>query len=59
MMAMFGLLKLIQVQVAKFDPVTETFREYENPLWPQGGRSMMWGIDYGPDGSVWFTDEAL
>ncbi|MGH1566972.1 MAG: lyase [Nitrosopumilus sp.] len=46
-------------QVAKFDPVTETFNEYENPLWPQGGRSMMWGIDYGPDGSVWFTDEAF
>ena len=21
-------------------------------------RSMMWGIDYAPDGSVWFTDES-
>ena len=28
-------------------------------LWPPGARSMMWGIDYAPDGSVWFTDEAF
>ena len=45
-------------KVAKFDPVTETFTEYENPLWPQGARSMMWGIDYAPDGNIWFTDES-
>jgi len=45
-------------KVAKFDPSTETFTEYENPTWPQGARSMMWGIDYSPDGSLWFTDEA-
>jgi len=45
-------------KLAKFDPSTERFTEYDNPLWPQGGRSMMWGIDYAPDGSVWFTDEA-
>ena len=44
--------------LGKFDPVTETFTEYPNPTWPEGTRSMMWGIDYGPDGSVWFTDEA-
>ena len=43
--------------IAKFDPTTKTFTEYDNPSWPQGGRSMMWGIDYAPDGSVWFTDE--
>ena len=43
--------------LAKFDPDTETFTEYDNPTWPDGGRSMMWGIDYAPDGSVWFTDE--
>ena len=43
--------------LAKFDPTTETFTEYDNPTWPDGGRSMMWGIDYAPDGSVWFTDE--
>ena len=43
--------------LAKFNPVTQTFAEYENPTWPDGARSMMWGIDYAPDGSVWFTDE--
>ena len=43
--------------LAKFDPTSETFTEYDNPTWPDGGRSMMWGIDYAPDGSVWFTDE--
>ena len=42
-----------------FNPVTEIFAEYENPTWPDGGRSMMWGIDYAPDGSVWFTDETF
>jgi len=45
-------------KVAKFDPNAEIFSEYENPLWPPGGRSMMWGIDYAPDGSVWYTDES-
>ena len=46
-------------KIAKFDPTTESFTEYENALWPPGGRSMMWGIDYAPDGSVWFTDESF
>ena len=46
-------------KLSKFDPNTETFAEYDNPTWPQNGRSMMWGIDYAPDGSVWFTDEAF
>jgi virginiamycin B lyase len=45
-------------KIAKFDPKTEQFKEYENPRWPQGARSMMWGIDYSPDASLWFTDEA-
>ena len=44
-------------KLAKFDPRTESFSEYDNPSWPQGERSMMWGMDYAPDGSVWFTDE--
>jgi len=61
--------------VAKFDPLTETFTEYDNSVWenvekifvasaiennmePTKLRSMMWGIDYFPDGSIWFTDEA-
>ncbi|MHA7734342.1 Vgb family protein [Nitrosopumilus sp. S6] len=46
-------------KLAKFDPTTETFTEYDNPTWPKNGRSMMWGIDYAPDGSVWFTDETF
>ena len=50
-------------KVAKFNPLTETFTEYENPTWPPDGssfaRSMMWGIDYSPDGSLLFTDEAF
>ena len=43
--------------LAKFDPSTKRFTEYDNPLWPQGERSMMWGIDYAPDETIWFTDE--
>jgi len=62
-------------KVAKFDPLTETFTEYDNLVWenvekifiasaiennvePKKLRSMMWGMDYFPDGSIWFTDEA-
>lgn len=47
-------------QIAKFDPKTETFEEYMNPQWTNlpALRSMMWGIDYAPDASIWFTDEA-
>ncbi len=45
--------------LAKFDPITETFTEYENPVWPPNGRSMMWGIDDAPDGSIWYTDETF
>ena len=61
-------------KIAKFDPVTETFTEYDNSVWenvekifvlsaiennmePTKLRSMIWGIDYFPDGSIWFTDE--
>ena len=46
-------------KLAKFSPSTETFTEYDNLSWPPGARSMMWGIDYAPDGSVWYTDEAF
>ena len=45
-------------KITKFDPTSETFTEYENSLWPPGGRSMMWGMDYAPDGSIWYTDES-
>jgi len=44
--------------LAKFSPISGTFTEYENPQWPPQTRSMMWGIDYSPDGSIWYTDEA-
>jgi len=61
-------------KVAKFDPLTETFTEYANPVWediekqfmlnaiknevmPERLRSMIWGMDAFPDGSIWFTDE--
>ena len=44
--------------IAKFNPITQSFTEYENTIWPEKGRSMMWGIDYSPDGSIWYTDEA-
>jgi len=43
--------------LAKFDPVLESFTEYENSLWPKSEHSMMWGIDYAPDETIWFTDE--
>ena len=43
--------------LAKFDPMDESFIEYENPIWPENGSSMMWGIDYAPDGHIWFTDD--
>ncbi|MFQ5440342.1 MAG: lyase [Nitrosopumilaceae archaeon] len=46
-------------KIAKFDPVSESFTEFDNPSWPPNGRSMMWGIDYSPDGSIWYTDETF
>ena len=46
-------------KLAKFNPITESFTEYENPIWPPNGRSMMWGIDYSSDGSIWYTDETF
>ena len=51
--------------IAKFDPLTEKFTEYPNPRWVAAEsqlkyklRSMMWGMDYSPDGAIWYTDEA-
>ncbi len=46
-------------KLAKFNPATEAFTEYDNPSWPPGSRSMMWGLDYAPNGSLWYTDEAF
>ena len=43
-------------QIAKFDPILEKFTEFENELWPEGARTMSWGMDYSPDGKMWYTD---
>ena len=43
--------------LAKFDPLTESFTEFDNPLWPNTEPSMMSGIDYASDNSLWFTDD--
>ncbi|MGI0082961.1 MAG: lyase, partial [Nitrosopumilaceae archaeon] len=43
-------------RVAKFDPFSRLFTEYENTKWPRGSNAMMWGIGYTLDGSIWFTD---
>lgn len=43
--------------LAKFDPILESFTEYENPLRPTSPHSMVWGMDYAPDGTIWYTDE--
>lgn len=43
--------------VGLFDPATESFGEFLNPLWPEGARSMMWGADYSADNSIWYSDE--
>ena len=45
-------------RMATFDLENEMFTEYPNPHWPAGATSMMWGMDYAPDGLVWFTDDA-
>lgn len=44
-------------KIGSFDPKTESFKEYDNLMWPKGARSMMWGMDYSPDGSIWYSDE--
>ncbi len=43
--------------VAKFDPLSKKFTEYENPEWTEMTRTMVWGMDYS-NGNVWFTDDA-
>ena len=42
--------------ITKFDPITEQFTEFENPQWPDGARTMSWGMDYSSDGAMWYTD---
>ena len=43
-------------QIAKFDPISEKFTEFENDMWPEGARTMSWGMDYSSDGTMWYTD---
>ena len=56
-------------KLAMFDPVKEEFTEFANPIWDQifenlskefgekiPARSMMWGMDYSSDNSIWYTD---
>ena len=42
--------------IAKFNPLSEQFTEFENQYWPENGRTMSWGMDYSPDGKLWYTD---
>lgn len=56
-----GIVYFVQTntgKIAKFDPETEYFVEYPNPDWPEGARSMMWGIDYS-FGDVWYSDDSF
>ena len=42
--------------VAKFNPLTENFTEYDNSFWPETARTVVWGMDDSKDNSIWFTD---
>lgn len=42
--------------VVKFDPISKTFREFDNLEWQKGEKSMMWGIYRTAKGDIWFTD---
>jgi virginiamycin B lyase len=44
-------------KIAKFDPQSQQFAEFDNPGWPQKGRSMFWGMAYF-NGDLWYTDDA-
>lgn len=44
-------------KIAKFDPQSQQFAEFDNPGWPQKGRSMFWGMAY-YNGDIWYTDDA-
>ncbi len=43
--------------IAKFDPESEQFTEYQNDMWSLNSASMSWGISYTQDNEIWFTDE--
>ncbi|OLD21533.1 MAG: hypothetical protein AUG16_02085 [Thaumarchaeota archaeon 13_1_20CM_2_39_20] len=42
--------------IAKFDPSTKNFEEFNNPQWQKGEKSMMWGINFASDGNLWYSD---
>jgi virginiamycin B lyase len=42
--------------LAKFDPSSKTFQEFNNAQWQKGEKSMMWGLGTAQDGNIWFTD---
>ncbi len=42
--------------IAKFNPLSEIFTEFENDVWPDGATTMSWGMDYSSDGAMWYTD---
>ncbi len=42
--------------IGEFNPITDSFQEFNNPLWQKGEKSMTWGIQYAPDGNIWFSD---
>ncbi|MDI1496173.1 MAG: lyase [Cenarchaeum symbiont of Oopsacas minuta] len=44
--------------IASFEPSSKVFTEFENDAWPKSARSMIWGMDYSPDNSMWYTDDA-
>jgi len=44
-------------KIAKFDPTSKQFTEFDNQGWPQKGRSMFWGMAYA-NGDIWYTDDA-
>ncbi len=43
--------------ITKFNIFKKLFVEYKNVMWELGSRSMIWGIDYGLDDVIWYTDE--
>ena len=45
-------------QIAKFDPISEQFTEFENAMTGLKVQELMsnWGMDYSSDGAMWYTD---
>ncbi|MFQ5441081.1 MAG: lyase [Nitrosopumilaceae archaeon] len=43
--------------IAKFDPESEEFTEYQNDMWSLNGASMSWGIALTEDNEIWYTDD--